>query len=303
MNSTQKTNNFLLLGGNGFLGKGLQNELSNRKLNFRSIDIDECDFSNSDCIDFLIPEICSSTHIVLLASKIGVKLFRTNPIESAEENKQIFNNVIGAVIKANTPIQFSYYSTCEIFGSSKSIDEFITLETKPNFVHSLRRLYAKTKYEAELQIQELSKSYPNIIQEWKIFRPFNVSGKNQRRGVVFEMVKSAICDQEIHFSDQTTRTFTPIDVASRMAVDAMLQHGNKIYHLVDEQNSTFMQTLATNIAEILTENNIVSNIKLIRDDPDFELQYRNVGFPNANVASMKTKLKTIVLGIVNDLER
>ena len=74
-------------------------------------------------------------------------------------------------------------------------------------------------------------------------------------------------------------------------------------HLVDEQNSTFMQTLATNIAEILTENNIVSNIKLIRDDPDFELQYRNVGFPNTNVASMKTKLKTIVLDIANDLEK
>jgi len=72
------THEILLLGGNGFLGTGIQRELLKRKLAFKSIDLDDIDLS----IDL---NVCSLAHvfehhdnIVLLAAKVGAKLFETD---------------------------------------------------------------------------------------------------------------------------------------------------------------------------------------------------------------------------------
>ena len=40
--------NILLLGGNGFLGNGLQKEFQNRQVRFKSIDIEDYDLADLD---------------------------------------------------------------------------------------------------------------------------------------------------------------------------------------------------------------------------------------------------------------
>lgn len=65
-------------------------------------------------------------------------------------------------------------------------------------------------------------SHPNVISHFKILCPFNVYGKGQARGVIYDMIESALKRNEISFSDDTTRTFTDVELASKLAVDAIL---------------------------------------------------------------------------------
>lgn len=302
MNYMGENSSFLLLGGNGFLGHGLQDEFRTRGITFSVLDIDQCDLSNEKNIPYIKNMFQNYPNIVLLASKIGAKLFQDKPQQSADENQHIFDNVIQAIIENNKPISFSYYSTCEIFGSRQSKDDFITEQSTICPLKSLRRLYSEVKYHAEHRLIELATSMPNVFVEYKIFRPFNVSGKHQKRGVIYDMIKSAMSNHTIYYSANTTRTFTPIELASKMACDAMLSHGNQICHLVDYQNSIYMQTLAMMILEILEQKHGIHDIQLIEQHPDRDVQFRNVSAVDKFKTEMKTKIVKIVDDILDDKE-
>ena len=78
--------NVLLIGGDGFLGKGLQAELSARNVNFTSIDKTQYDMTKApDADDFglLEPFFNDATHIVMLAAYVGAKLFNSSAAKPA----------------------------------------------------------------------------------------------------------------------------------------------------------------------------------------------------------------------------
>ena len=64
----------LLLGGNGFLGTGLQKELNNRKVDFISIDKDDIDLVDKYSANKLVDILENITHVVILASNIGTSI-------------------------------------------------------------------------------------------------------------------------------------------------------------------------------------------------------------------------------------
>lgn len=289
---------FLLLGGNGFLGKGLQDEFIRRGITFKSLDIADCDLTAPNSVEQLKNAFQKWHNVVLLASKVGVRTFKTNPYRSYDDNNKIFNNVKCAILKNGQPINIAYYSSCEIFGSRTSKDEFITLDSDIRPINSDRGLYAKGKIESENEIIRMHSLFPSIFAEYKIFRPFNISGKYQRRGVVFDMVKDAVTKQQITCCRDTTRTFTSIDFASKRTCDILTQHGNGVYHLVDDQNSVYISTLAKIVRSVLEDDYGIHDIDIIEMEPDNDVQFRNVSVVDLNIDCMRVKLKKIISDIL-----
>ena len=83
-----------------------------------------------------------------------------------------------------------------------------------------RSLYALEKLTVEAILNNLRST--NAIASLRIFRPFNVSGKWQRRGVVYEMVKSAVQSNKICYACDQTREITFVTDATKSALDAIL---------------------------------------------------------------------------------
>lgn len=73
----------LLLGGDGFLGRGLQAELVARGVAFTSLDIGNADLEDCMCIPACIEALQDVTHVAVLASKVGAELFTSKPVEAS----------------------------------------------------------------------------------------------------------------------------------------------------------------------------------------------------------------------------
>ena len=65
----------LLLGGAGFLGRGLARELSKRGFSFKVVDMLDMDFSDMSNVPKLADIVSRFDYVFLLASQIGAKLF------------------------------------------------------------------------------------------------------------------------------------------------------------------------------------------------------------------------------------
>jgi len=113
--------NVLLLGGDGFLGQGLQKEFNHRDIQYRSLDIKDLDLHDAKNIPRLPEMLEHFDNIVMLASKLGVKLFELDPINAANYNKQIYDNIISTIKLTSQRFKKSfnvtYYSTSEVFCS------------------------------------------------------------------------------------------------------------------------------------------------------------------------------------------
>lgn len=302
---------FLLIGGEGFLGKGLQEELSDRGIKYKSVDIHTYDLTKTENIEQIVLDLKDITHIVLLASKVGALLFESNPEIASKDNKAIFENVIEATKIAcetyNKKFTFIYYSTCEIFWSLKSKKDVITQTSKIAYdTTNLRSLYSDVKYHAELLLKDLyntNKYFNNV----KIFRPFNVSGKYQQRGVVYYMVYSALQTNTIYYNKDTTRTITPDWVARKLAVDYSLidNDGYSIYHLVDNNNSFSLKWLAQMIRYILNDKYNAKQIQLKSIQPDKTIRYRHTSKPDKLINAYKflPKLELIIDRIIKNVNQ
>lgn len=100
----------------------------------------------------------------------------------------------------------SWFSTSETYGSS--IKPIKPSKTKPDIDwKQARSLYAQCKLAGETAFIELHKR--GCVNKLRIFKPFNVFGAEQRRGVVWSMVKSALEEGTVRYSDKTDRTLTP----------------------------------------------------------------------------------------------
>lgn len=301
--------NILLLGGNGFLGRGLRDELTARNISHNWVDINGIDESDYRYVDLtneiynekLLKFIENATHIVILAAKVGRKIFNNDPISNAEYNKTIIDNVLHnieyAAYKYNKKYDVTFYSTCEIFGSLKSPNDLITVYTEPSFIDDNRKMYSIQKYNTESELDFLFNFY-NYLSNLKIIRPFNVSGKHQRRGVVYDMVESAYKHNTIWYNDDTTRTLTSAKYAQNESTNIILSEEHGRYNLT-ENITIYMEELANEIA------NVVGNVKnksieLVKRPPDDKIRYRQTSLPNGTYD--KNKIYEIISEVLEYIE-
>lgn len=115
-----------------------------------------------------------------------------------------------------------------------------------------------------MNIHETNESIGNL----KIIRPFNVSGKHQRRGVVFDMVKDAVENGKIWYSMNTTRTLTSSEFAKSRSADLILSDKSGVFNLSEGITLT-MEALANEIRD-----RIGGSIELEAREADPQIQFR-----------------------------
>lgn len=87
----------LLLGGDGFLGKGLQREFTARGVDFTSLDMKDVDLTDPNSVGQIALTMMEYSHIVHLASIVGIEVFNSEPEYGAAVNAQIYENFIKAL--------------------------------------------------------------------------------------------------------------------------------------------------------------------------------------------------------------
>ena len=294
----------ILFGGNGFLGQGLQEELRNRNIDFKSIDKEDYDLANYKNLNKCIENLKDVSHIVILASKIGANLFISDPVTSAKYNEQIHKFIYDAIVfaskKYSKSYNVTYYSTSETYGSLDSIDDIITENTPYDFIKGHNRyLYSYVKYQAESDYMKLNYEHPEIVSSIKIIHPFNIYGKNQKRGVVYDMIRTALSKKTISYSNDTTRTMTGLKLASKLSVDSILSNKNHHINIADNRCSLSMKSLAYIIKDVLNLN----DVNIISCLPDKFIQYRHTSKPDTNIELAKEVMRDEILELANQIKQ
>lgn len=93
-------NKVLLLGGAGFLGKGLARSLRARGRETAVIDRVDCDFADAASVLYLARAMTGFSHVFLLASQVGKDLFESTPAVAGAINRRIYDNVMTALLDA-----------------------------------------------------------------------------------------------------------------------------------------------------------------------------------------------------------
>lgn len=294
----------ILFGGNGFLGKGLQEELRNRCIDFKSVDKEDYDLINYKNLDKCIEDLKDISHIVILASKIGANLFISDPVASAKYNEQIHKFIYDVIVFASKKFSKSYnvtyYSTSETYGSLDSIDDIITENTPYDFIKGHDRyLYSYVKWQAESNYMKLNYEHPEIVSSIKIIHPFNIYGKNQKRGVVYDMIRTALSKKTIYYSNDTTRTMTGLKLASKLSVDSILSNKNHHINVADNRCSLSMKSLAYIIKDVLNLN----DVNIISCLPDKFIQYRHTSKPDTNIELAKEVMRDEILELADQVKQ
>ena len=294
----------ILFGGNGFLGQGLQEELRNRNIDFKSIDKEDYDLANYKNLNKCIENLKDVSHIVILASKIGANLFISDPVTSAKYNEQIHKFIYDAIVfaskKYSKSYNVTYYSTSETYGSLDSIDDIITENTPYDFIKGHDRyLYSYVKWQAESDYMKLNYEHPEIVSSIKIIHPFNIYGKNQKRGVVYDMIRTALSKKTISYSNDTTRTMTGLKLASKLSVDSILSNKNHHINIADNRCSLSMKSLAYIIKDVLNLN----DVNIISCLPDKFIQYRHTSKPDTNIELAKEVMRDEILELANQIKQ
>lgn len=274
----------LLVGGDGFIGSNLQKELISRGIKVHSIDKNEEDFTKS--IDLLVEKMSESTHVMFLASEVGAKLFNETPIEPFIVNSYMTEAFYCAIVRNyktfNNKLNVSWFSSSEIFNSTSENDVIKDEKYAKIDLTNTRSLYSTVKVTGELLFRDLYDK--NIINSLNIFRLFNVSGKNQKRGVLFDMVQSALINNIIEYSENTTRTITSVKYAVNQIINGMFSNENSIktYNIAENRNSMCMKDLALIVKDTLECCDLCKNVKLVKKSVDKFIQYRHTEIPNPN---------------------
>lgn len=289
----------LLLGGDGFLGKGLQREFKARSVDFTSLDMKDVDLTDPDSVGQIALTMTEYSHVVHLASIVGIEVFNSEPEYGAAVNAQIYKNFIKALnlaydfLQEKTGFDVTFYSTSEVFGGMRSKYDYITNDSPYRFDRSSQRyLYSKTKTDMEKKLAELKKA--GKLRFLKILRPFNISGKGQKRGVLYEMIKSAALSGKIKYMFDTTRSITDIDFASAAAADCILAKRDVSMNIVDNC-SVELETIARRIAEYFG-----NGVELEEIEPDKYMRYRQVSKIESGNPVVNRKLDKIIDDIASE---
>ncbi len=269
----------LLVGGNGFIGSNLRDEFGRRHIQFDTMDITDEDLTRSNAV--MVKKLGGVTHVFLLASRIGADLFNKTPIEPYYDNITILYNCINAIQEASRKYGRKYhvvwYSSSEVFGSTKEDDVILDNSDVKLNMNNPRTLYSIVKLTGELLLKKMFDD--KQICALTILRLFNISGKHQRRGVVYDMIYSASTSGRIQFSADTTRTITSVKSMIAQTFDAVFNNDFGVVerNITDDENSMFVEDLANVIKEYLVSRNIVKKIDIVKMKPDEFLQYRHTG--------------------------
>lgn len=296
--------NVLILGGKGFLGKGLQKELSKRNINFIARDISDYDLTNG-FYEPLMNDLEDVDTVFMLASKVGSALFESDPINQGVQNRIIYFNMTNTLQMASMAYKKQYnvvfMSSSEIFWSMSSPDDIITQNTEPKIdSHNPRSSYAATKLYAESDLNTVFNTF-NFYSKVFVFRPFNVYGEGQKRGVVYDMLKSAFCENKIRYSKDTTRSFTSIDSCSKQIVDTVASHCFYVTQNIHDYLSIYIEDLAKVVKSICEKHLNVQNIILEEKEPDKSIQYRQTSHITRNLAEIEAIMKPQILKLSKEV--
>lgn len=267
---------FLLVGGKGFLGKSFARWAVREGHACETVDQEEIDVAagSKKLADLLLAR--PGRHILLMASKVGAKLFKAFPVASWIENSRMLANMVEATEVAGRSLgSVSWFSTSETYGSSWRKIENGKTAFKLDYSNP-RSLYSQCKLAGETAFTSLLEC--GCLEKLRIFRPFNVFGPEQRRGVVYEMVVSAIRDKRVYYSAKTNRTLTPASYFAEAAGRSILS--GKTFEEVDvsvPDYSVTMEVLAKTITAILKRNGFVDEVEIEEDRPDAAVRSRHTG--------------------------
>lgn len=258
-----KTREVVVLGGNGFLGTWLCEALWLRGA--KPLVLDKalgCDLATDagqEAFKHVLNSIDSAhgIDIVMMAAQLGAEKFDTQPLEPYQENKAINEKCIDTVMKfkeeTKADIHISFYSTSEVYGNVDpgNVPIHLVPTIDPTFP---RALYAQEKLLTETMLNYLRNK--GTIASLRVFRPFNVSGKWQKRGVLHGMVKSAIERREINYTLRQTREITFAQDATSTAVNMVLKREEGTVDLTSK-NHILLRDLAFCTREALLKTGTV----------------------------------------------
>lgn len=204
----------------------------------------------------------------MMAARLGSALFDTDPLPSYLENKAINEKCIETMMhfsNLTSKFHISFYSTSEVYGNVDPSNVPKRLMPTIDPLYS-RSLYAQEKLATETVLHYLREI--GKIKSLRVFRPFNVSGKWQRRGVVYEMVKTAVLERQIRYTADQTREITSVQGATEMALDAIIGHEEGTIDLTSENHIT-LKDLAWSIKDVLVgiDPPRYATIEIVEDPP------------------------------------
>jgi nucleoside-diphosphate-sugar epimerase len=213
-------------------------------------------------------------------------------------NLDILNTSISSLklasIKYKKSFDVVFYSSSEIYNSF--INEFDP-EIASIKIHSPRSLYSEVKLLGETWLTSLKHENPNMIGSLIFFKPYNISGANQMRGVIYEMISSAINDKKIWYSADTTRTITSLDYASKLAAQYIEENKSGSYDIIEKNNAVYIKSLAKGIKHILKQK-LNIDVSLVQCQSDKNIQYRNIIKADAHLREFQLELRKIVFDIL-----
>lgn len=291
----------VVLGGNGFLGSNLCEAFW--KKGIKPIVLDKslgCDLATDvgqNIFNDVLLNLCNidDIDVVMMAARLGAELFENDPIPLYLENKAINEKCIETILNFSNPtskFHISFYSTSEVYGN---VDPTNVPETLLPTIDPLygRSLYAQEKLATETVLNCLRDA--KKIASLRVFRPFNVSGKWQRRGVVHGMVKSAVCYNKIKYVSGQTREITFVQDATKMALDAILSREEGIFDLTS-QNHISLKDLAWSIKDVLAMSHPLKYASVtVEEDPPIDSYIKTRGTVNviSSVGGIKAFVKRL----------
>ena len=264
----------VVLGGNGFLGTNLCEALWSKGI--KPIVLDKslgCDLATDDgqkMFGNALHSLCNIDEIdvIMMAARLGSALFDTNPLTPYLENKAINEKCIDTMMQFSNPtskFHISFYSTSEVYGNIDPANVPKKLVTTIDPLYS-RSLYAQEKLATETVLHYLREI--GKIKSLRVFRPFNVSGKWQKRGVVYEMVKTAVLERQIRYTANQTREITSAKRATEMALHAVISREEETIDLTSK-NHISLKDLAWSIKDVLVWIDPIryATIDIVEDPP------------------------------------
>jgi len=277
----------VVLGGNGFLGSNLCEALW--KKGIKPIVLDKslgCDLATDigqNAFNDVLLNLCNidDIDVVMMAARLGAELFENDPIPPYLENKAVNEKCIETILNFSNPtskFHISFYSTSEVYGNVDPSNVPKTLLPTIDPLYG-RSLYAQEKLATETVLNCLRDT--KKIASLRVFRPFNVSGKWQRRGVVHGMVKSAVYCNKIRYVSGQTREITFVQDATKMALDAVLSREEGTFDLTSK-NHISLKDLAWSIKDVLAMSHPLKYASVtVEEDPPIDSYIKTRGTVNA----------------------
>lgn len=257
----------VILGGAGFIGQNLQAELSRRGVTpyvFDKVYPHQNLLDGRDLLKLknMLQELGRKQEripIFMLAANVGAIEFNSSPIALADQNYMIdveTLNMLQAV--QNAKFSVVYASTSEVYDECAE-DGSHRIIVSP--ARGGRSLYSQVKLVGETKLLHIRKQ-SSCISSAAICRLFNVSGKHQRRGVVYGMVKSAIDAHAIYYMADTTREITFVQDAVRQLADCGLNGIDGTFDVTSKQRVTLADLAACVKAALVKIDPMFNDVKL-----------------------------------------